>query len=200
MDKVTTVEGRAYPFGMKNVDTDIIIPAHFLKTVTREGLGKGAFEALRKDPENVFDNPAHAGSTIIIAGDNFGCGSSREHAAWALLDMGVKAVIAPSFSDIFSGNAFKNGILTVALPQEAIDRLMEVAETDPIMIDLETQTVTTPFQDRWTFEIDPFRKFCLSEGLDEVGLTLQSNAAIEGYEARQRTEQPWLASGTGLAA
>jgi 3-isopropylmalate dehydratase small subunit len=200
MDKVTQVEGRAYPFGMKNVDTDIIIPAHFLKTVTREGLGKGAFEALRKDPENVFDDPAHAGAPIIIAGDNFGCGSSREHAAWALLDMGVKAVIAPSFSDIFSGNAFKNGILTVALPQEAIDRLMEVAETDTITIDLETQTVTTPFQDRWTFEIDPFRKYCLSEGLDEVGLTLQSNAAIENYEARQRTEQPWLASGTGLAA
>ncbi len=200
MDKVTQVEGRAYPFGMKNVDTDIIIPAHFLKTVTREGLGKGAFEALRKDPDNVFDDPAHAGSPIIIAGDNFGCGSSREHAAWALMDMGVKAVIAPSFSDIFSGNAFKNGILTVALPQEAIDRLMEVAETDPITIDLDTQTVTTPFQDRWTFEIDPFRKYCLSEGLDEVGLTLQSNSAIETYEARQRTEQPWLASGTGLAA
>jgi 3-isopropylmalate/(R)-2-methylmalate dehydratase small subunit len=200
MDKVTQVEGRAYPFGMKNVDTDIIIPAHFLKTITREGLGRGAFEALRKNPDNVFDDPAHAGAPIIIAGDNFGCGSSREHAAWALLDMGVKAVIAPSFSDIFSGNAFKNGILTVALPQEAIDRLMEVAETDPITIDLETQTVTTPFQDRWTFEIDPFRKHCLSEGLDEVGLTLQSNAAIEGYEARQRSEQPWLASGTGLAA
>jgi 3-isopropylmalate/(R)-2-methylmalate dehydratase small subunit len=200
MDKVTQVEGHAYPFGMKNVDTDIIIPAHFLKTVTREGLGRGAFEALRKNPDNVFDDPAHVGAPIIIAGDNFGCGSSREHAAWALMDMGVKAVIAPSFSDIFSGNAFKNGILTVALPQEAIDRLMEVAESDPITIDLDTQTVTTPFQDRWTFEIDPFRKYCLSEGLDEVGLTLQSNAAIEGYEARQRNEQPWLASGTGLAA
>ena len=199
MDKVTRVEGRAYPFGMKNVDTDIIIPAHFLKTVTREGLGRGAFEALRKDPANVFDDPRHAGAPIIVAGDNFGCGSSREHAAWALLDMGVKAVIAPSFSDIFSGNAFKNGILTVALPQEAIDRLMEVAETDPITIDLESQTVTTPFQDRWTFEIDPFRKHCLSEGLDEVGLTLQSNAAIEAYEARQRASQPWVAAGTGTA-
>ncbi|TIX51437.1 3-isopropylmalate dehydratase small subunit [Alteraurantiacibacter aquimixticola] len=200
MDKVSTVEGRAYPFGMKNVDTDIIIPAHFLKTVTREGLGKGAFEALRKNPDNVFDDPKHAGSPIIVAGDNFGCGSSREHAAWALLDMGVKAVIAPSFSDIFSGNAFKNGILTVALPQEAIDRLMEVAETDPITIDLEAQTVTTPFQDRWSFEIDPFRKHCLTEGLDEVGLTLQSNDAIDAYEARQQADQPWLAKGTGLAA
>lgn len=200
MEPVTKVEGRAYPFGMKNVDTDIIIPAHYLKTVTRNGLGRGAFEALRKDPANVFDDPRHKGAPIIVAGDNFGCGSSREHAAWALLDMGVKAVIAPSFSDIFSGNAFKNGILTVALPQEAIDRLMDVVATDPITIDLETQTVTTPFQDRWTFEIDPFRKHCLSEGLDEVGLTLQSNSAIEAYEARQRAGEPWLAKGTGLAA
>jgi 3-isopropylmalate/(R)-2-methylmalate dehydratase small subunit len=199
MDPVTKVEGRAYPLGMKNVDTDIIIPAHYLKTVTRLGLGRGAFEALRKDPANVFDDPAHKGASIIVAGDNFGCGSSREHAAWALLDMGVTAVIAPSFSDIFAGNAFKNGILTVALPQEAIDRLMVVAQTDPITIDLETQSVTTPYQDRWTFEIDPFRKFCLSEGLDEVGLTLKSNSAIEAYEARQRADQPWLAKGT-LAA
>lgn len=196
MDPVTKVEGRAYPFGMKNVDTDIIIPAHYLKTVTRLGLGRGAFEALRKDPANVFDDPAHKGAPIIVAGDNFGCGSSREHAAWALLDMGVTAVIAPSFSDIFAGNAFKNGILTVALPQAAIDRLMEVAQTDPITIDLETQTVTTPFQDRWSFEIDPFRKFCLSEGLDEVGLTLKSDAAITAYETRQRADQPWLANGT----
>ena len=199
MQPVTKVEGRAYPFGMKNVDTDIIIPAHYLKTVTREGLGRGAFEALRKDPANVFDDPAHKGAPIIIAGDNFGCGSSREHAAWALLDMGVKAVIAPSFSDIFSGNAFKNGILTVALPQEAIDRLMEVAATDPVTIDLETQSVTTPFQDRWTFEIDPFRKYCLAEGLDEVGLTLKSEAAIAGYETDQHASAPWLARGTAVA-
>ena len=148
----------------------------------------------------MFDDPRYAGAPIIIAGDNFGCGSSREHAAWALLDMGVKAVIAPSFSDIFSGNAFKNGILTVVLPQEAIDRLMEVAETDPISIDLEHQTVTTPFQDRFTFEIDPFRKHCLIEGLDEVALTLTRAAQIEAYEARMRAEQPWVARGTGLAA
>ncbi|MEN7536607.1 3-isopropylmalate dehydratase small subunit [Aurantiacibacter flavus] len=200
MEKVTEVEGRAYPFGMKNVDTDIIIPAHFLKTVTRDGLGEGAFEALRKDGDSVFDNPEFAGAPIIIAGDNFGCGSSREHAAWALLDMGVKAVIAPSFSDIFSGNAFKNGILTVALPQEAVDRLMEVAQTDPITIDLENQSVSTPFQDRWTFEIDPFRKNCLLEGLDEVGLTMQSDAVISAFEDRLRREQPWVASGTKAAA
>lgn len=200
MDPVTTVEGRAYPFGMKNVDTDIIIPAHYLKTVTRNGLGKGAFEALRKDPANVFDDPQLKGAPIIVAGDNFGCGSSREHAAWALLDMGVKAVIAPSFSDIFAGNAFKNGILTVALPQEAIDRLMEVAATDPITIDLESQTVTTPFQDRFSFAIDPFRKHCLIQGLDEVGLTLKSDAAISAYETKLAQAAPWMTQGTGMAA
>ena len=200
MEPVNTVEGRAYPFGLKNVDTDIIIPAHWLKTITREGLGRGAFEALRKDPDNVFDRADLTGAPIIVAGDNFGCGSSREHAAWALIDMGVQAVIAPSFSDIFSGNAFKNGILTVVLPQQAIDRLMEVAETDPITIDLEHQTVTTPFQDRFTFEIDPFRKHCLLEGLDEVGLTLARDDAIGAYEARRAGDMPWLAKGTALAA
>jgi 3-isopropylmalate/(R)-2-methylmalate dehydratase small subunit len=200
MEPVERVEGRAIPFGLKNADTDIIIPARWLKTVTREGLGRGAFEALRADPGNVFDQPEFKGAPILIAGDNFGCGSSREHAAWALLDMGVRAVIAPSFSDIFSGNAFKNGILTVALPQEQVDRLMEVAETDPIMIDLEHQTVTTPFQDRFTFEIDPFRKYCLQGGLDEVALTLKRGDAIAAYEARQAAEQPWVARGTGLAA
>jgi 3-isopropylmalate/(R)-2-methylmalate dehydratase small subunit len=200
MDPVRQVEGRAYPLGRANVDTDLIIPAAWLKTVTREGLGRGAFEAVRAEPGNVFDNPQYAGAPIIVAGDNFGCGSSREHAAWALLDMGVRAVIAPSFSDIFAGNAYKNGIVTVALPQEAIDRLMEVAETDPITIDLESQTVATPFQDRWRFEMDPFRKHCLVEGKDDVDITLQSAAAIEAYEARQREGQPWVARGTGLAA
>ncbi|MBW8745092.1 MAG: 3-isopropylmalate dehydratase small subunit, partial [Sphingomonas sp.] len=132
MDKLTSIEGKAYPFGRKNVDTDVIIPAHWLKTITRAGLGRGAFETVRAEPGNVFEDPEYKGAPIIIAGDNFGCGSSREHAAWALGDMGVKAVIAPSFSDIFSGNAFKNGIATVILPQEAIDRLMEVAKTDEI--------------------------------------------------------------------
>jgi len=197
MEPVRYVEGKAYPFGRANVDTDLIIPAKWLKTVTREGLGRGAFEAIRAEDGNVFDDPRWAGAPIIVAGDNFGCGSSREHAAWALLDMGVKAVIAPSFSDIFAGNAFKNGILTVALQQEAIDRLIEVAETDPISIDLEHQVVTTPFQDRFTFEIDPFRKHCLVEGLDEVALTLTRASQIEAYEARQRVEQPWIARGTG---
>ncbi|BBC74071.1 3-isopropylmalate dehydratase [Altererythrobacter sp. B11] len=200
MDPVREVEGRAYPFGRKNVDTDLIIPARWLKTISREGLGEGAFEAVRQEPGNVFDDPEFAGAPIIVAGDNFGCGSSREHAAWALLDMGVKAVIAPSFSDIFSGNAFKNGILTVALTQEQVDRLLEVAATDPISIDLETQTVTTPFQDRFTFEIDPFRKHCLLEGLDEVGLTLARDASITTYENRLAAHRPWLARGTAAAA
>jgi len=200
MQAVRNIDGKAYPFGRKNVDTDVIIPAHWLKTITREGLGKGAFETVRKEEGNVFGDPAYAGAPIIIAGDNFGCGSSREHAAWALLDMGVKAVIAPSYSDIFSGNAFKNGILAVVLPQEAIDRLMEVAATDPIHIDLEAQTVTTPFQDRFTFEIDPFRKHCLLNGLDEVGLTLARQETITGYEAKAREQLPFLAKGIAAAA
>ncbi|SCW49679.1 3-isopropylmalate/(R)-2-methylmalate dehydratase small subunit [Sphingobium faniae] len=192
MEKLTEVEGRAYPFGMKNVDTDIVIPAHWLKTISREGLGRGAFEVLRKEPGNVFDDPEYAGSPILIAGDNFGCGSSREHAAWALADLGVKVVMAPSFSDIFSGNAFKNGILTVVLPQEAIDRLMEVAKTDPIHVNLEEQTVTTRFQDRFRFEIDPFRKHCLLGGLDEIGLTLDNRSEIDRFEGRLAVEKPWL--------
>lgn len=195
MDKVREIDGRAIPFGAKNVDTDVIIPAHWLKTVTRDGLGRGAFESLRSDPGNLFDSAEFSGSPILIAGDNFGCGSSREHAAWALLDLGIKAVIAPSFSDIFSGNAFKNGILTVVLPQSAIDRLMEVARTDRVHIDLENQVVTTPFQDRFPFEIDPFRKHCLLEGLDEVGLTMARNAAITEYENQARDTLPWLAKG-----
>ncbi len=199
MEPIRTVSGRAIPFGRKNVDTDVVIPAHRLKTITREGLGRGAFEAVRQEPGNVFTDPEYAGAPILIAGDNFGCGSSREHAAWALLDMGVTCVIAPSFSDIFSGNAFKNGILTVALPQDAIDRLMDVAKTDPVTVDLDTQTVTTPFQDRWTFEIDPFRKHCLLEGLDEVGLTLAQDTDIARYEGRAKEALPFLA-GTPRAA
>lgn len=192
MKPIRVIDGRAYPLGVKNVDTDMIIAAKWLKTILRTGLGKGAFEALRKDPDNVFDNPEYAGAPIIIAGDNFGCGSSREHAAWALTDMGVTAVIAPSFSDIFSGNAFKNGILTVALPQEAVDRLLEVARTHPVHIDLETMSVTTPFQDRFEFEIDPFRRDCLLEGLDEIGLTLGNIGVIAAHEKKLAENQPWL--------
>lgn len=192
MQPIERVEGRAIPFGRKNVDTDIIIPSQWLKTISREGLGAGAFESIRAEPGNVFDDPEFSGAPILIAGDNFGCGSSREHAAWALTDLGITAVIAPSFSDIFSSNAFKNGILTVVLPQEAVDRLMEVAASDPIHIDLESQTVTTPFQDRFTFEIDPFRKTCLMQGLDEIGLTLGKADAISAYEAKVSADRPWL--------
>ena len=192
MQPITRVEGRAYPLGLKNVDTDIIIPAKWLKTISREGLGRGAFESLRAEPGNVFDDPAYAGAPILIAGDNYGCGSSREHAAWAMADLGIQAVIAPSFSDIFSGNAFKNGLLAIELPQAAVDRLMEVAKTDSIHIDLETQTVTTPFQDRFAFAIDPFRKHCLMNGVDEIGLTLASGDAISAHEKKIATKQPWL--------
>ena len=196
MTPVTTIEGRAYPFGRKNVDTDVIIPARWLKTITREGLARGAFETVRAEAGNVFDDPDYAGSPILIAGDNFGCGSSREHAAWALADMGIRAVIAPSYSDIFAGNAFKNGLVAVVLPQDAIDRLIEVARTDPIHIDLDAQTVTTPFQDRFSFEIDPFRKQCLMNGTDEIGLTLAEDGAIANYEDRTAAMRPWLMEGT----
>lgn len=192
MKPVAAIEGRAIPFGRANVDTDVIIPARWLKTISRQGLGRGAFETVRAEPGNVFDDPTYAGASILIAGENFGCGSSREHAAWALADLGIAAVIAPSFSDIFSGNAFKNGILTVELPRVAIDRLMDVARTDPIAIDLEAQTVTTRFQDRFTFDIDPFRKHCLLNGLDEVGLTLAMDAQITVFEAKRAAQTPWL--------
>lgn len=192
MKQVSTIHGRAIPLGLKNVDTDVIIPAHWLKTVSREGLGRGAFETIRQTPGNPFDVEDFAGAPILIAGDNFGCGSSREHAAWAMLDMGLTAVIAPSFSDIFSGNAFKNGMLAVELPQEQVDRLLDVAKDHPITIDLENQVVTTPFQDRFAFEVDPFRKHCLLNGLDEIGLTLERDAAIESHEKQRAAGLPWL--------
>ncbi|MEO9601608.1 3-isopropylmalate dehydratase small subunit [Parasphingorhabdus sp.] len=192
MKPINHVEGRAIPFGQKNVDTDVIIPAKWLKTISRDGLAKGAFEAIRAEDGNIFDDPEYAGANILIAGDNFGCGSSREHAAWALADMGITAVIAPSFSDIFSGNAFKNGLLAIALPQEAIDRLMEVAKTDPIAVDMETMTVTTPFQDRFAFEMDPFRHECLIQGLDEIDLTMAKSDAIEQHEKNNDSSKPWL--------
>lgn len=193
MQPFTTLTGTAIPFGVENIDTDVIIPARFLKTITRTGLGKSAFFTLRSDPDNIFDTPRNASAPILIAGDNFGCGSSREHAPWALADMGIRVVIAPSFADIFSGNAFKNGMLLVVLPQDQIDRLMAIAATDPVTIDLENQVVTTSFQDRFAFQIDPFRKHCLAGGLDEIGLTIAMDADIAAYEARQRQDRPWLA-------
>ncbi|WP_084582178.1 3-isopropylmalate dehydratase small subunit [Sphingomonas azotifigens] len=197
MEPIQQVSGRAYPWGAKNIDTDIIIPAHWLKTTTREGLGKGAFESVRAEPGNLFDDPRYAGAPILVAGENFGCGSSREHAAWALADLGIKAVIAPSFSDIFSGNAFKNGIVTVVLPQEAIDRLVQVATANEITVDLETMTVTTDFQDRFAFELDPFRRDCLMQGLDEIGMTLAQDTAISKFESAVAHERPWIAVGGG---
>jgi 3-isopropylmalate/(R)-2-methylmalate dehydratase small subunit len=184
MTPFLTVTGRAYPLGLRNIDTDVIIGARHLKTIRRAGLGQHAFEVLRAEPGNVFDDPEYAGAPILIAGDNFGCGSSREHAAWALADLGVRAVIAPSFSDIFSGNAFKNGIAAVVLPQPAVDRLLEAARDHPITVDLETMTVTTPFQDRFEFQLDAFRRECLLGGLDEIALTLASEAAIRAFEVR----------------
>ncbi|MGY6552304.1 MAG: 3-isopropylmalate dehydratase small subunit [Erythrobacter sp.] len=199
MEPLKQVSGRAIPLGLKNVDTDIIIPARWLKTIKREGLGQGAFESIRAEAGNVFDDPAYKGAPILIAGDNFGCGSSREHAAWAMLDLGIKVVIAPSFSDIFSGNAVKNGILPVVLPQAAIDRLLEVARAgEQIDIDLETMTVTTAFQDRFTFELDPFRRHCLMGGLDEVALTLERDAAIGSFEEQRAAQQKWLMRGTAI--
>ena len=184
MTGVTAVEGRAIPLGRANIDTDIIIPAEHLKTIAREGLGRFAFETIRAEPGNLFDDPAFAGASILIAGDNFGCGSSREHAVWAMLELGIRAVIAPGFSDIFAGNAFKNGLVTVVLPQSEVNRLLAVAKDQPIRIDLETMIVTTPYQDRFAFALDPFRRDCLMRGLDEIGLTLESEAAIAAFEAR----------------
>ena len=192
MDPVVRITGRAYPWGAKNVDTDVIIPARWLKTISRAGLGRGAFETVRAEPGNLFDDPRYAGAPILVAGDNFGCGSSREHAAWALVDMGVRAVIAPSFSDIFSGNAVKNGIVPVVLPQEAVDRLVEVAREHPLTVDLETMTVTSPLQDRFVFALDPFRRRCLMEGLDEVGLTLARDTAISNFEGAVAEHRPWI--------
>lgn len=198
MQAFTTLTGAAIPFGGRNIDTDVIIPARYLKTITRAGLGQHAFTALRSDPDNVFDR--HAGAPILIAGDNFGCGSSREHAPWALADMGIRVVIAPSFADIFAGNAFKNGMLLVTLPQAAVDRLLEVATDQPITVDLENQVVTTPFQDRFEFPMDPFRKACLLAGQDEIGLTLAMDDAIAAHEARIAAGRPWIANAAVMAA
>jgi 3-isopropylmalate/(R)-2-methylmalate dehydratase small subunit len=182
MTPFTRVEGRAYPLPFSNIDTDVIIPAEHLKTVRRSGLGRHAFPALRATSGNVFDDPANRGAPIIVALDNFGCGSSREHAAWALADLGVRAVIAPSFSDIFAGNAFKNGIATIVLDMSAVERLLHAAWQHSIAVDLETMTVTTSAGDHFTFEMDAFRRECLLGGLDEIALTLAREPMIRAYE------------------
>ena len=197
MQPFRTLTGTAVPFGAENVDTDAIIPARFLKTVTRAGLGRHAFATLREDPANIFDAPANVGAPILIAGDNFGCGSSREHAPWALADMGFRVVIAPSFADIFAGNAFKNGMLLVALPQDQIDRLMTVAADQPLTVDLENQVVTTPYQDRFAFAVDPFRKDCLLHGKDEIALTEALGGDIAAFETRLR---PWVGGAAARVA
>jgi 3-isopropylmalate/(R)-2-methylmalate dehydratase small subunit len=187
MSPFTRVEGRAYPLGLANIDTDMIIPAAHLKTVRRQGLGRFAFEAMRRNPGNIFDDPQFSGAPILIAGANFGCGSSREHAAWALADMGVRAVIAAGFSDIFESNAFKNGIAAVELPNHAIERLLEVAAAGgTISVDLDATQVESSAGDSFRFQMDQFRRECLLGGLDEIALTLANEAAIRAFEMRTR--------------
>jgi len=197
MEKLRAITGVAVPFGRSNVDTDLIIPGRYLKTVSRIGLGEGAFSALRQDRDNIFDRQRYKGAPILIAGGNFGCGSSREHAAWALADMGFRAIIAPSFADIFASNAFKNGLLLVTLPQTQVERLMEIAPEHDITVDLEHQIVSTPLEDRFTFEIDPFRKDCLVNGLHEIDLTLALEPEIQRYEAQLARTRPWALHATG---
>ncbi len=201
MEKFTTLTGVPAPLPMINVDTDMIIPKQFLKTIKRTGLGKNLFHEMRFDengnenPDFVLNRPAYRNAKILIAGDNFGCGSSREHAPWALLDFGIRCVVAPSFADIFYNNCFKNGILPIRLPQEDIDKLMDDAERGAnatLTVDLETQTITGPDGGTIAFEIDPFRKKCLLEGLDDIGLTMERADSIAAYEERAQTARPWL--------
>ncbi len=201
MEKFNKVTGVAAPLPMVNIDTDKIIPKQFLKTIARTGLAKGLFYELRTDESGkptgdfVLDREPYTNAEILVAGDNFGCGSSREHAPWALQDFGIKVVIAPTFADIFYNNSFKNGMLLVKLPQEQIDNLMIVAsdlENPEISVDLVTQEVRAPNGVVYPFEIDPFLKECLIDGLDDIGLTMQRGETIGGFEGGQRSQQPWL--------
>ena len=201
MQKFTTLRGIAAPLPMINVDTDMIIPKQFLKTIKRTGLGKNLFDELRYEvdgrekPEFVLNQPAYRKAEILVAGENFGCGSSREHAPWALLDFGIRCIIAPSFADIFYNNCFKNGILPIALPQAEVDKLMDDAERGSnaiITVDLERQEITGPDGGRIRFDIDPFRKHCLLNGLDDIGLTLEKAPDIDAFEARDRRARPWM--------
>jgi 3-isopropylmalate/(R)-2-methylmalate dehydratase small subunit len=201
MDKFTTLTGVAAPLPLINVDTDMIIPKQFLKTIKRTGLGKNLFDEMRYDrdgtenPDFVLNKPAYRDAKILVAGDNFGCGSSREHAPWAILDFGIRCVIAPSFADIFFNNCFKNGILAIALPQEQVDKLMDDANRGAnavLTVDLEKQEITGPDGGVIGFDIDPFRKRCLLEGLDDIGLTLEKADAIAAYEAKRAQSAPWL--------
>jgi len=201
MEKFDKLTGIAAPLPMMNVDTDMIIPKQFLKTIARTGLGKNLFDEMRYDQDGneisdfVLNKPAYRNAQILVAGDNFGCGSSREHAPWALLDFGIRVVIAPGFADIFYNNCFKNGILPIVLPQEDVDRLMDDAARGAnatVTVDLENQTISGPDGGTIGFEVDPFRKHCLLNGLDDIGLTLEKAAAIDAFEARAAAERPWV--------
>lgn len=203
MDKFTKLTGVAAPLPQINVDTDMIIPKQFLKTIQRSGLGKNLFDEMRYDsegnenPDFVLNRPAYRNAQILVSGENFGCGSSREHAPWALLDFGIRCVIAPSFADIFFNNCFKNGILPIALPQEDVDKLMDDAERGSnavLTVDLENQVITGPDGGSIAFEVDPFRKHCLLNGLDDIGLTLEKVDAIDAFEAEMAARQPWQAT------
>ncbi|MEM1346275.1 MAG: 3-isopropylmalate dehydratase small subunit [Pseudomonadota bacterium] len=200
MEKFTTLTGVAAPLPLMNIDTDMIIPKQFLKTIKRSGLGVNAFDELRYNPDGsenlefVLNKPAYRQSKMLVAGDNFGCGSSREHAPWALADFGIRCIFATSFADIFYNNCFKNGILPIVLPQEAIDALMQDAERGAnavLSVDLEAQTISRPDGQQIGFEIDPFRKHCLLNGLDDIGLTLEKEDAIAAFEAKRALTAPW---------
>ncbi len=202
MEKFTTLTGTAAPLPMINVDTDKIIPKQFLRTIKRSGLAEGLFYEMRFDeagqPKSgfVLDQPAYRDAKILVTGENFGCGSSREHAPWAILDAGIRCVIAPSFGDIFYNNCFKNGILPIQLPQEQVDLLMDDAQRGAnavVSIDLEKQEIAGPDGGTIHFEIDAFRKHCLLNGLDDIGQTLNKAPRIDDYEAKQKHTQPWLA-------
>ncbi len=201
MDKFTTLTGVAAPLPLINIDTDMIIPKQFLKTIARTGLGKNLFDEMRYDaagaenPEFVLNKPAYRNAQILVTGDNFGCGSSREHAPWALLDFGIRCVIATSFADIFYNNCFKNGILPIVLPQAEVDKLMDDAERGAnavVTVDLENQVIKGPDGGEIPFEVDAFRRHCLLNGLDDIGLTLEKESAIDAFEARQKAEAGWL--------
>jgi 3-isopropylmalate/(R)-2-methylmalate dehydratase small subunit len=200
MDKFTVLTGIAAPLPMINIDTDKIIPKQYLKTIERSGLGKALFDELRyrpdgsENPDFVLNQPAYRNAKILVAGENFGCGSSREHAPWALLDFGIRCVIAEGFADIFYNNCFQNGVLPLKVPRETVAALMEDARKGAnarLTIDLEKQIITRPDGGVVHFDIDPFRKHCLLNGLDDIGITLQKEKAISGYEAKQRQAQPW---------
>jgi len=202
MEKFDKLDGVAAPLPQINVDTDMIIPKQYLKTIKRTGLGVALFAEMRYDddgaekPDFVLNQPAYRDAKILIAGDNFGCGSSREHAPWAIMDFGIRCVIAPSFADIFYNNCFKNGILPIALPQEDVDKLMEDAERGAnatLSIDLESQTIKGPDGGTIAFEVDAFKKHCLLNGLDDIGLTMEKAGNIDAFEAKRRDATPWLA-------